>query len=175
MMRQIKWLLAGLISFSFAGASLAADEVYVQMGAMVHPGGKNDPSEAEAGIGWNLPWQWKDGKLTTRLETGVGYEKARENDIVRVMVTPVLRYRFNGSGADGLFAEGGIGVTYLNQTGLSEKYTLGSHVLFQDRLGLGYAMGANELTLFVTHMSSGGTKEPNPGTEAVSLRYTRTF
>ena len=49
---------------------------------------------------------------------------------------------------------------------------------FQSHLAVGYALGAHgehDLALRIEHFSNAGIRQPNPGIEFVSLRYTYRF
>jgi len=174
-MRKFVWIVAGVLCVCGVGAAQAADELYIQAGDLTRPAGAHSPSDIEIGAGWDLPWQWLDHHLVTRIEAGAGYDNAKLADVWRVVVTPVLRYRFNGEQSNGVFVEAGIGPAYIDHTVWSTGHDMGSHALFQDRLSVGYTAGTNEVSLGLTHLSSAGLKEPNPGAEIVDLRYAHRF
>jgi len=174
MMRRKTASLAGvLVLMLYARGAWAADLVYLQGGDLIHPNGAHWIDDVEAGVGWQLPWQWRDGAFSTRLDTALGYTHSHGENSWRVMVSPVLRYQ--AKPAHGWFIEGGVGVAYLTNTQWRYDYNLDTHAQFEDRIGVGYQVGANEISLNLTHFSNGGLKQPNPGAEIVSLRYSRHF
>jgi hypothetical protein len=156
------------------GIARAADRFYLQVGDITHPNDSHYPNEYEAGLGFDLPWHWDDGKLGSQLDIGVGYTQTQVQDSWRALVMPVLRYQPSAEGS-GPFVELGVGLTYLDHTVWAPGYDLDTHMQFEDRLGLGYTFGLNELSLNLTHFSNGGTKQPNPGAETVSVRFSRIF
>jgi len=168
--------MAGLMILLTASAAQAVDLVYVQGGVVEHPTHGELRGDAEIGLGWQLPWQWAQGSVNTRLDLAGGYTSIPGGQSLRVLAMPVVRWQSEGAKhRHGWFAELGIGTSYLSNTLWSAGYDLNTHMQFEDRLGIGCVSGANEYSLNLTHISNAGIKEPNPGTEIVSLRYARQF
>jgi len=60
----------------------------------------------------------------------------------------------------------------------SRSRSFSTELNFQSHLAVGQALGAhgeNDLALRIEHFSNAGIREPNPGMDFVSLRYTYRF
>ena len=167
-------IIVGLNALLMLSAAQAVDQIYVQGGALVRPAGKTFPDDVEAGLAWTLPWQWDGGRLSSRLNIALGYTDGKSHSSWRTLAMPALRYQ-TSVGDRGVFAELGIGVSYLSHAQWASGHDLGSHLQFMERLGIGYRFGKNELGLNLTHVSNGGFEQPNPGAEIVSIRFAHDF
>ncbi|WP_263769193.1 acyloxyacyl hydrolase [Propionivibrio soli] len=152
--------------------AMAQESAYFQGGALTRPSGKNLINDAEAGAGWVLPWSWYEGRLSTRLDVGVGYTNTKADDALRFHVTPLLRYQ---AAQRGMFGELGVGVVYLSESDWGRHHELGGHLQFGTRVGVGYDFGDYDLSLNVLHVSNAGLKKHNPGAEIVGIRFSRSF
>ncbi|HEX4045236.1 MAG TPA: acyloxyacyl hydrolase [Gammaproteobacteria bacterium] len=83
-------------------------------------------------------------------------------------IAPVLRYSFKKYGAVLPYVELSIGVAYLNHTRLDHR-NLGMHFAFQDRVGVGIALGKKEqfsLGMHAVHYSNASLCSRNSGITA---------
>ncbi len=87
------------------------------------------------------------------------------------------RYRFD-AGASPWFAEGGLGVSVMNQLYRTRDRAFSTTFQFTEALGVGRsfgAQGAHEVSLRVQHFSNAGIKKPNPGETFWKVRYAYHF
>ena len=96
------------------------------------------------------------------------------HDITDIGLTPVFRLQANSK--TGWYAEGGIGLHYLNGTydnngrRLSDDFQFGSH------LGAGYVFANRvDIGLRIQHISNGGIKKPNDGVNFAVIRASYRF
>jgi hypothetical protein len=130
-----------------------------------------------------LPWHGSalNGDWSTSAELFVSGWSARSagerESFIQLGLLPVLRYRFDRGRSD-WFAEGGIGLSYLNELYRRDDQAFSTRFNFHDILGVGRSFGAHrahELALRLVHVSNGGIKKPNPGENFIQLRYARQF
>ena len=141
-----------------------------------NPGG----SVAGVGAGWRLPWGAASGagRLSTRLEAHVAHWSLRTDGAGRwrryqLVLVPLLRHTWQ-TALTPVFAEGGIGVSYLEDQvpGGSARWN------FHDTIAVGAqfgALGQYELSLRLVHQSNAGLRKPNPGMNNVQLRLAAAF
>lgn len=173
MQHLIKVVLGISVLFSI-GSAQAVDQIYVDGGALLHPTGKSFPSVIDSGLGWTLPWNSSGGTLTSRFDLGLGLIRSKESNIWSMQAMPVLRYKPAAS-LNGVFAELGIGLTYINKTTFSSGHNMGSHLQFEERLGVGYDYFGYAVSINLSHISNAGLANPNPGADIASIRYTQSF
>ena len=121
------------------------------------------------------------GEWTAHAEGFVSYWNAPQvagshKNFWQVGLVPVLRYRFGASSP--LFAEAGIGVTFMDDVYTSRRKTFATRFQFQDTLGIGMNLGAkreHEIGVRFSHFSNAGIKKPNPGENFTQLRYAHSF
>lgn len=169
--------LAASLSFHAQAIDLLPAGAFVQGGAATQ-----GTYSASAGVFW--PWSWRRetarGEWTGITELFVSHWSAdtgsgREG-LTQVGLLPLLRYHF--ARGPGWFAEGGIGVSTMDQTYRTEEKQFSSRFNFIDVLGVGRSFGAqgrSELGLRLSHVSNAGIKKPNPGENFVQLRYAVRF
>lgn len=135
------------------------------------------------GVAWPSKWQHvsRTGLWTASIEAFVSYWGARlgghREGYTQVAVAPVVRYRFDHGRSD-WFAEGGIGLSWLDSLYVRDHKRFSTRFNFHDTVGIGFNFGAHrehELSLRLTHVSNAGIKEPNPGENFIQLRYGRNF
>jgi hypothetical protein len=136
-----------------------------------------------AGVAWPSRWQHvsHNGLWTASIETFVSYWSARldgqRKGYTQVAIAPVVRYRFDHGRSD-WFAEGGVGLSWLDDLYQRDHKRFSTRFNFHDTLGVGFNFGAHrehELSVRLTHVSNAGIKEPNPGENFIQLRYGRNF
>jgi len=136
-----------------------------------------------AGVSW--PWTWRasrwGGEWTGASEVFLSHWSARRDDgresRTLLGALPMFRYRFNEGRSD-WFAEGGIGVSYMDALYRTENKQFSTQFNFMSVLGTGRSFGAqreHELSLRISHLSNAGIKKPNPGEQFLQLRYARRF
>lgn len=161
----------GLFLLLPAASAQALEQVYVQSGKLLHPGGKNLLDDIEVGAGWALPWQSEAGEWRSRVDVGLGFTNSKSDDAWRLMISPVLRYQPRQS----TFFELGVGLAYISNTLWAPGHDMGGHWQFENRLGVGHDFGSFELSLNLTHFSNGGLEKQNPGAEMLGIRLARKF
>lgn len=80
-------------------------------------------------------------------------------------LAPVIRYTFKKRGPILPYLELSIGVAYLNHTRLDNR-NLGMHFAFQDRMGVGFLLGASEqlsIGVHTVHYSNAHLADHNSG------------
>ena len=138
---------------------------------------------ATAGLVW--PWAWKSSLWGTQLsasaEASISHWDAKgsthRNGFTHVALVPLLRVRFDG-GRSAWFAEGGIGVSLMDQQFVTQTKQFTTAFNFVDTLGVGISLGPSreqELGLRLQHVSNAGIRVPNPGQNFLQLRYGSTF
>lgn len=165
--------LAGLTAPWANAAGWAPNGAYVQGG-----GGGNGFALASVGVVWDcqcLKGLW-GGRIDGQLEAGLGVWNARGVDgrknFAALTVIPVFRYRFD-EGRSPWFVEGGIGAVVHDRLYTTKQKRFGTAINFSDQIGVGYRLSPKaELGLRLEHVSNGGVKEPNPGEDALQVRYT---
>ena len=173
-MQNLTKVVLGLSALFSLGSAQAVDEIYVDGGVLLHPTGKSFPSAIDAGLGWSLPWTWSGGALISRFDLGLGLIRNKDNDIWSLQAMPVLRYQ-PATAQHGIFAELGIGLTYIDKTLFTARHDMGSHLQFEERLGVGYDYFDHAVSINFSHISNAGLAQPNPGANIASIRYTKTF
>lgn len=163
-----------------AGAGADAGGIYLQAGHAEH-------DTETLTVGLTLPWRgWSmalwGGELRGHWDLYLSrwsFTGAANHDSSLVLgVTPTLRLRPR-TGRAAWFWEGGIGATLashryrpLGEEPFSTRFNFASHV------GLGINLGAqrqHEWLLRFQHVSNARIKQPNPGLNALQLRYTHHF
>jgi lipid A 3-O-deacylase len=178
----LRILLAGLCAAGLPSAhafDLRPDGVSVQGGA----GGKGTTM---AGVG--IVWEWdfqrmrRKAELTAHTELMLNHWNYHAlggggEGLTQVALLPSLRMRLD-RGQSRWFIELGIGVSWMDQTFMSERKTFSTRWNFYDMMGIGHSFGAeheHEVALRWVHVSNGGLKEPNPGQDFLQLRYVSRF
>lgn len=137
-----------------------------------------------AGVAW--PWQWthawRGGEWTASTELFVSHWSAKQPGggraaFTQVGLAPLFRYRFE-RGRSPVFAEGGVGVSYIDGLYTTDRKQFSTRFNFYDVVGIGMNFGAHgehEIGLRFSHVSNAGIKHPNPGENFLQLRYARRF
>jgi lipid A 3-O-deacylase len=107
----------------------------------------------------------------TRLAAQVAYWHGKERptdheSLWEASVTPYLRWMTPAMGPVALFAEAGVGASFLSATRINTERHFGSSFQFNEQGNIGIAFGPRnryELAGFVRHVSNGGIKQPNNG------------
>lgn len=92
-------------------------------------------------------------------------------------VSPMLRLELFQIDGRRVFAEAGIGASYLSEDVFADQL-YSTHFQFRDRLALSVELdqaGVHQLSLKRTHYSNADIDEPNPGFDTWSLSYSRAF
>jgi hypothetical protein len=136
-----------------------------------------------AGVAWPSTWRHTglDGVWTAQTEFFVSHWNAkldgRRESFTQVGLSPILRYRFD-QGRSAWFAEGGVGLSYLDGIYQRDHKRFSTRFNFHDTIGVGRSFGVDreqEIGLRIVHVSNAGIKEPNPGENFIQLRYARQF
>lgn len=88
------------------------------------------------------------------------------------------RYQFSSHGTWAPYLEYGLGGALISNLRVTDNRRFSTHFQFSNRLEMGIRYGQdmeNELGLALWHYSNAFIKEPNPGVDYISLRYTRRF
>ncbi|WP_394787204.1 acyloxyacyl hydrolase [Rhodoferax sp.] len=173
-------LAGGAICSSAHAAEPTSPSVYLEAGRAFL---KNSDTDTLT-IGLRLPMQstfW-DGRITGSWDLYLSDWKAdappgQRSNFTQIGLVPMFRYRLDG-GQSPWFVEGGIGVSYLNETYRTVDKEFSTQWNFSDHIGVGRSFGADrrqELGLYVKHVSNAGTRSPNPGETFLQLRYGYAF
>ena len=172
--------LGGLAAGGYASAAEPGPSVYLEGGKTFQQG----DDTRMATIGLRLPVQrslW-DGRVTVAWDLYLSDWKAdalpgARSQFSQIGLVPMFRYRFD-AGQSPWFVEGGVGVSYLNESYQTPNKSFSTQWNFSDHLGVGRSFGADrrqELGLYVKHVSNAGLRRPNPGETFVLLRYAYAF
>jgi hypothetical protein len=175
-------VIASAIVPAFVPAQGAAA---VPSAAFVAEGGvtTHDTYSLTAGVAWPLPWHRisHNGEWTASVELFASHWSGRlagsRETFTQVGLVPVARYRFDHGRSD-WFAEGGIGVSYMDRLYRTDHKEFSTRFNFYDTIGIGRSFGdhrQHEVSLRWAHVSNAGIKEPNPGENFLQLRYARQF
>jgi lipid A 3-O-deacylase len=146
-------------------------------------GGAGGKGTTMAGVG--IVWEWdfqrmrRKAELTAHTELMLNHWNYHAlggggEGLTQVALLPSLRMRLD-RGQSRWFIELGIGVSWMDQTFMSERKTFGTRWNFYDMMGIGHSFGAeheHEVALRWVHVSNGGLKEAQsgPGLPAAALR-----
>jgi lipid A 3-O-deacylase len=181
MKKKIRFLLL-LAGATLALSSMAAD---LRPGGVFVEGGEGEHGLHAASLGLVWPWSWHhataSGVWSGYTEAYLSRWRAKAGggraDFDHVGVAPLLRYR-GANGASPWFAEGGIGLIYMDRLFTTPDKRFSTRLNFADTLGIGRDFGErrqHEVTLRLTHFSNGGMKHPNPGENLLRLKYAYRF
>lgn len=137
----------------FSNTAFAIDRFDISIGGVTRPG-LDAPiiNSFHSGFTWNTDYfqsNINDYQQTLRVETAIGVNHTSSKNIYNVSLSPVLHYQLNTPGWPDFF-ELGVGITYISQTHWKPYNNMGSHLLFADRIGLGYYLGTTEVSLNFT-------------------------
>lgn len=133
---------------------------------------------------WRRAWALHDSLiLRGRWEIAVGRWRADlehgrrdESWVTQLSVVPTLR--LTGLRGRGWYGEIGSGPAMLMPVFHSRNRSFSTEFNFQSHLALGYTLGPagqHDVGLRIEHFSNAGIRDPNPGMEIASLRYTYRF
>ena len=156
------------------------DAVFSQVGA----GRATGSLSVGGGWRWKHAWMVRDSLvLSGRWDITVGRwradldgEKDDQHWVTQVSVVPTLR--LSGLSDRGFYGEIGSGPVMLMPIFQNRDRYFSTEFNFQSHLALGYVLGRraeHDIGLRIEHFSNGGIREPNPGMEIASLRYTYRF
>ena len=155
------------------------DAVFSQLGA----GTATDAWSVGAQWHWRRAWLIRDSLLLRgRWEFAVGRWRADEDDagdeswVTQLSAVPSLR--LSGLSSRGWYAEIGSGPSVLMPVFQSRSRSFSTEFNFQSHLAVGRTLGMqgeHDLAFRIEHFSNAGIREPNPGMDFVSLRYTYRF
>ena len=114
---------------------------------------------------WNKVSLYFDGGFSHFWVTNTPYYRT----INIYSVAPVMRYHFQGTPYFEPFLELSVGLSYLNHTHLDSR-NLGIHFAFQDRLGIGAFLGADQHVtagVHAVHYSNAHLSSRNSGLTAL--------
>ena len=128
--------------------------------------------QAEAAIGYKLPWRWELGRTRIGLGTETTAGWLGDNNFHGVVVTsgPVAKLQWQDVG---LVLTGGSVPTYISRDVYRHR-DLGSNIQFTTHVGLGYEFTEKwGVGYRFQHMSNAGIARPNPGLNLhmVSVKY----
>ncbi|NIF17822.1 acyloxyacyl hydrolase [Pantoea sp. Cy-639] len=130
------------------------------------------------GLSWDWDKQWwqsSTGHLTGYWDAGYTYwEGGDASGAHSLSFAPVFVYEFSGFTYTP-FIEAGIGLAAFSKTDVGDQ-RLGSSVNFEDRIGFGLKLPAEQkVGIRAIHYSNAGLKQPNDGIESYSLFYSKAF
>jgi hypothetical protein len=176
-----------IVAVWLAAASASADERGWQPDAVFSQVGASNATEAWLVGGqwhWKRAWALRDSlSLRGRWEIAVGRWRTQLDDgerdqswITQVSLVPTLRLA-KPSGR-GWYGEVGSGPAMLMPVFRSRDRAFSTEFNFQSHFAVGYVLGdrgQHDLGLRIEHFSNAGIREPNPGVNFGSLRYTYRF
>lgn len=113
-------------------------------------------------------------------QLGVFESEAKADKGERAIIaslSPMLRLELFAIEGRRIFAEAGIGASYLSEEVFAGQL-YSTHFQFRDRLAISVELdpaGQHQLSLKRTHYSNADIDEPNPGFDTWSLSYSRSF
>lgn len=169
---------AALPAFDCCALDLRPQGMFVQAGVAQH-----DAQTETIGAVW--PWAWRhdttEGQLSGLTEAFVSRWSTRDREqrlaFTQYGVLPLLRHRAD-QGRSPWFLEFGVGVSVMDRVFRAGDKQFSTRFNFADAVGGGRSFGADgrqELSLRFTHFSNAGIRKPNPGENAVRLRYAVRF
>lgn len=176
-----------IVAVWLAAASARADERGWQPDAVFSQVGTGRATDSWSVGGqwhWKRAWALRESLiLRGRWEIAVGrwradLEERRRDEswVTQVSVVPTLR--LTGWSGRGWYGEIGSGPAMLMPVFRSRHRSFSTEFNFQSHLALGYTLGPasqHDVGLRIEHFSNAGIRDPNPGMEIASLRYTYRF
>ncbi|AZL68569.1 MULTISPECIES: acyloxyacyl hydrolase [Pseudomonas] len=169
-------LASSLAAFvlAFAGANLAQA---AQLSGAVGATSQGDMTyRLGASFDWDKRWlESSAGHLTGYWDAAYTYwEGGDYSGAHSLSFSPVFVYEFSGFTYTP-FIEAGIGLAAFSKTEVGDQ-RLGSAVNFEDRIGFGLKLPADQkIGIRAMHYSNAGIKQPNDGIESYSLFYSKGF
>ena len=177
---------AALIVAAWLAASAAAaeegswrpDAVFSQLGA----GSATDSWSVGGQWHWRRAWLIRDSLLLRgRWDLAVGRWRAEGSDgdddwVTQLSAVPTLR--LSGLSGRGWYAELGSGPSMLMPVFHSRELSFSTEFNFESHLAIGRTLGGrgeHDLGLRIEHFSNAGIRDPNPGMDFASMRYTYRF
>lgn len=111
-------------------------------------------------------------RITKNLSDKYYYEigiSTIEENVFLFSASPMIRFE-----SSGVFCEFGIGISSFSDTVIGDR-DLSTHLLFEDKMGIGISRGDIGITLRVAHYSNCSIKSPNDGFETITLNFTQEF
>lgn len=109
-----------------------------------------------------------------QLEYSVNRWEEHHNSHNAFGLLPSIRWNWYPQERWHLFVDLGVGASYHQDTQVAD-HQLGTHYLFEDRLGLGLRHERWELALRGYHYSNGGLRQPNDGLNLLNLEVSWLF
>ena len=169
MIKKLFFPAMRLLICPMAMAAEPGIEAFFQAGHTQRPSPGKSVNQYALGLGVGLPWAFDDGRVTTRLDSSLGYIDTKKGDVAQVTIQPVIRYQPQ---AIGYFVEAGLGASYVTKRRWSKGNDLGSNLHFASRIAAGYDFGKYTLGLNLQHISNAGLDEPNDGANQIDVRLT---
>ena len=173
----VVWFVA--VTAHAAGDDWQPDAVFSQVGA----GAATDSWSVGGQWHWSRAWLLREGlMLRGRWEFAVGRWRADEDDagdeawITQLSTVPTLR--LSSLRSRSWYVEIGSGPSLLMPVFRSRDRSFSTEFNFQSHLALGHTLGPrgrHDLGLRIEHFSNAGIRDPNPGMNIASLRYTYGF
>jgi lipid A 3-O-deacylase len=155
-MKTMKTILAATMFAAFAVNSWAGDFT-AQAGRF--------KGITRAAIGYETGPLYVNGNFEVTPAFELASLHKNGDSLTQISAVPMLRYRFS----NGLFFEGGIGVSVFSGTLLADK-EISTAFQFSDNLGIGYRFSNTmAVTYRISHYSNSDIKRPNPGIDMQQL------
>jgi lipid A 3-O-deacylase len=176
-------VLATLLTAASAEAGTHAwrpDGVYSQLGA----GDATDTWSIGGQWQWRRTWTVRESLLVRgrwefalgRWRTDLGEDGPEHAWVTQLSLVPTLR--LSSLSQRGAYAEVGSGPSLLMPVFRSQDRAFSTEFNFQSHFAVGYVLGErgeHDFGVRIEHFSNAGIREPNPGMNLVSMRYTRRF
>lgn len=169
-LKMMKLSRFGLAIFFIVIATTAAAEDAVEVSL-----GKASDQVDVFRLAWHKAWsnRWlvtAAGEISGFHTISLNHWQGRDGSLDAIAYSPVFVYRFRRQIYP--YVKFGIGGAWLSDTSIATR-NLGSHLQFEDQLGLGWKWGRSDLSLVYMHYSNGGFAHPNRGVDMLVLSYAR--
>ena len=171
------FVLFGVFSPAYSSSTSFIDSASIEYGQ----GNKTNFFRAALQHNWESPVaEFQNSRINAYWDLslsqwrGTRYQQGKEHkSLTAIGITPVFRWQT--STQQGFYGEFGIGAYLLSDLYDNNGRRFSTHFQFGDHLAAGYQWSQNDLQLRLQHFSNARIKEPNPGINFISLRYTYHF
>lgn len=154
------------------------DAAFTQLGA----GRTTEAWSAGLQWRWSREWRWGAASVTGHWEFAAGRWRAELDAdrtewawVTQLSAVPSLRVTSPGGT---WYGEGGTGPSLIVPLYRSRDASFSTRFNFQSHLAVGYVWGErgeHDVSAHIEHYSNAGIRDPNPGVDLLSLRYTLRF
>jgi len=169
-----KLLITSLLASTFSFGSDISN--YVDGVTFNYGQSKDNIDIYRVGLQKDFDAKWGEnsvGYLSGYYECSLNYWKWKSDENFGIALSPVFAYYFK-AGDFRPYIEAGIGGSYWTKTKIKYR-NIGSHLHFEDRIGVGIRYKNIDLNFKYLHYSNAGLKQPNNGIDiligAISYKF----